>query len=120
MRGPANHDAATIGVADTGASGVQSQVTIAADSTQYWVIDSISWSYGGAPAAGTAITIAYGSGPTTKFTMYAGGNVNNGGTFGHIEWQRGYHYDSETLNEQCVITAAASAGVVSSLNVTYH
>lgn len=113
MVGPANRGAVELNASKLDASAnAAAAITIAADGTQYWVIDSIHCSY------------KLGSGTTGKLTVAFGGTTKHeediaaNGIYERL-FPRGLY--TGTKNEACVITlAAGGTSVVGKVNCTYR
>lgn len=103
------------------AANTAAVVNIAADAQEYWVIDSIEWSYDAAPTGGNLLVTIGG---TTVFSV----DITAAGP-GHFDWSNAPRYTTgtgagggkPTLNEAVVVTlAAGGASVTGKVNVRYR
>lgn len=120
MKGPPNTNRAVIPKTHVPAANTAAVITVAAVAGEMHVVEWVSWSFNSPPTTDdTTLTIAYGTGPTTKYTIYTGPDTAtyNAAVRGHYVFPGGFHYDSKTLNEQLVITLSAGGNdVLGSVN----
>lgn len=91
------------------ASGTNAVVTIAADANQFWVIDWISWSYGGTPTGGK-LGVTIGGVLVYQIDITASGH-------GHVDFVRPLHIP--ILNRAVVVTLT-NGTVANKVNVRYR
>jgi hypothetical protein len=91
------------------ASGTNAEVAIAADPLQFWVIDWITWSYGGNPTNGRLEVLING---TVVWQI----DITVGGP-GHIEFQKPLY---RGVKGQAVTVRLNNGGVANKLNVRYR
>lgn len=91
------------------ASGTNAVVTLAADHDQFWVIDWISWSYGGPPTGGK-LEVSIGGVIVFQIDITAGGP-------GHVDFSRPLYIPA--LNRAVVVTLT-NGTVANKLNVRYR
>lgn len=88
-------------------------ITIPADADEFWMLDSVGWSYDGDPTGGR-LTVAIGG------TLLLDTDVTSGGP-GLLEFRKPYYKTAETKNEAMVITLyAGGSGVTGKVYCRYR
>lgn len=93
---------------DAESSGTDAIVTVAADANEFWVLDWISWSYGGTPSGGNLKVEIDG-------TIVWQVDITNGGP-GHIEFEKPIYGEK---NKELKVTLA-DGGVANKVNIRYR
>lgn len=116
MRGAANLDAREFNKTHAPAANTAAVCTVDAVADEYWVLDSIHWSYDLTLMTAETLIVTFDS--VAKFSLNIPAGTHPPG---EIIFERGLYLGVGNENEAMVVTLSAPAnGEVGKLNITYR